>query len=84
MEPFQKLFRQVDGLSVLLAGFGAVLIVIQALWISYGVMMRYVFNKPDMYVTEATALLLGRTCGRSSPITSEWNWPNRRKSPSRK
>ena len=58
MKPFQKLLRQVDGLSGLLAGFGALLIVIQALWISYGVMMRYVFNNPDMYVTEATALLL--------------------------
>lgn len=44
------------GLAVMAAG-GAVVIV-QAAWISYGVVMRYVFRLPDSVVTEATALLL--------------------------
>lgn len=37
---------------------GGLVVLIQALWISYGVMMRYVFHRPDAMVTEATALLL--------------------------
>lgn len=41
-----------------LAGLGAAIVVVQVFWISYGVFMRYVVNNPDMYVTEATALLL--------------------------
>lgn len=41
-----------------LAALGAAIVVVQVFWISYGVFMRYVINKPDMYVTEATALLL--------------------------
>ena len=44
------------GWAVMAAG-GAVIIV-QAVWISYGVVMRYVFRSPDSVVTEATALLL--------------------------
>ncbi len=44
--------------TVWLAGIGALIIVVQMVWISYGVMMRYVFNAPDRMVTEATALLL--------------------------
>lgn len=37
---------------------GGVVIVAQAAWVSYGVVMRYVFRSPDAVVTEATALLL--------------------------
>jgi TRAP-type C4-dicarboxylate transport system permease small subunit len=37
---------------------GAGIVLVQTLWISYGVFMRYVMNDPDRYVTEATALLL--------------------------
>jgi len=37
---------------------GALIVLVQALWISYGVFVRYVLNKPDRFVTEATALLL--------------------------
>ncbi|MGI9298252.1 MAG: TRAP transporter small permease [Gammaproteobacteria bacterium] len=44
------------GLAVMAAG-GAV-VVVQAAWISYGVVRRYVFRSPDAVVTEATALLL--------------------------
>ncbi len=51
------LFR-FERLSVWLAGLGAAVIVLQMLWISYGVFMRYVVSKPDGTVTEATALLL--------------------------
>ena len=38
--------------------FGGAVILVQAGWISYGVVMRYVFRSPDAVVTEATALLL--------------------------
>ena len=37
---------------------GGAVIIVQAVWISYGVIMRYVFRSPDAVVTEATALLL--------------------------
>jgi TRAP-type C4-dicarboxylate transport system permease small subunit len=52
------LLRHVERLAVGLAGLGALIIVVQMLWISYGVFMRYVVGKPDGMVTEATALLL--------------------------
>lgn len=52
------LLRAVERLAVWLAGVGALIIVVQMLWISYGVFMRYVVGKPDGTVTEATALLL--------------------------
>jgi TRAP-type C4-dicarboxylate transport system permease small subunit len=52
------LLRQIERLAVWLAGAGAVIILVQMLWISYGVFMRYVVGKPDGTVTEATALLL--------------------------
>jgi TRAP-type C4-dicarboxylate transport system permease small subunit len=58
MYQIRTLLPWVDRLSEVLAGAGAVIIVIQTLWISYGVMMRYIFNRPDLYVTETTALLL--------------------------
>ena len=37
---------------------GGIVVLAQAGWISYGVVMRYVFRSPDAVVTEATALLL--------------------------
>ena len=43
---------------VFVAGIGAVIVVVQMLWISYGVFVRYALNRPDRMVTEATALLL--------------------------
>jgi len=43
---------------VWMAGFGAAIILIQMVWISYGVFVRYVLGSPDRMVTEATALLL--------------------------
>lgn len=52
------LLRSVERLAVWLAGLGALIIVVQMLWISYGVFMRYVVGRPDGTVTEATALLL--------------------------
>lgn len=52
------LLRRVERLGVWLAGLGAAIIVVQMLWISYGVFMRYVVGRPDGTVTEATALLL--------------------------
>jgi TRAP-type C4-dicarboxylate transport system permease small subunit len=52
------LLRRTEQLAVGLAGIGAAIIVVQMLWISYGVFMRYVIGRPDGMVTEATALLL--------------------------
>lgn len=52
------LLRHTERLAVWLAGAGAAIIVVQMLWISYGVFMRYVVSRPDGTVTEATALLL--------------------------
>ncbi|MCU0767826.1 MAG: TRAP transporter small permease [Burkholderiaceae bacterium] len=52
------LLRGVERLAIWLAGLGALIIVVQMLWISYGVFMRYVVGRPDGTVTEATALLL--------------------------
>jgi TRAP-type C4-dicarboxylate transport system permease small subunit len=52
------LLHRIERLAVWLAGVGAAIIVVQMLWISYGVFMRYVMANPDGTVTEATALLL--------------------------
>jgi TRAP-type C4-dicarboxylate transport system permease small subunit len=52
------LLKHVERLAVWLAGAGALIIVVQMVWISYGVFMRYVMSNPDGTVTEATALLL--------------------------
>lgn len=54
----RNLLDRFDRMSVLMAGLGAAIIIIQMLWISYGVFMRYVLSNPDGTVTEATALLL--------------------------
>lgn len=48
----------VDRVVVWLAGAGATIILVQMLWISYGVFVRYGLGRPDRMVTEATALLL--------------------------
>jgi TRAP-type C4-dicarboxylate transport system permease small subunit len=53
-----KLLRRTEQLALGLAGIGAAIIVVQMLWISYGVFMRYGVGRPDGTVTEATALLL--------------------------
>ena len=50
--------RGLERLAGWLAAAGAIIIVVQTVWISYGVFMRYVVGKPDGTVTEATALLL--------------------------
>ena len=44
--------------AVALAAVGALIIVVQMLWMSYGVFMRYAMGRPDRMVTEATGLLL--------------------------
>lgn len=53
-----KMTNALERVVVALAALGAAIIVIQMLWISYGVFMRYVIGQPDRMVTEATALLL--------------------------
>lgn len=54
----QALARQLERLAIILLYCGGVIVLIQALWISYGVFMRYLLNSPDGMVTEATALML--------------------------
>ena len=53
-----RLIRVVERAVVWLAGAGAIIVLVQMLWISYGVFVRYGLGKPDRMVTEATALLL--------------------------
>jgi TRAP-type C4-dicarboxylate transport system permease small subunit len=53
-----RLIGGVERAVVWLAGAGAVIVLVQMLWISYGVFVRYGLGKPDRMVTEATALLL--------------------------
>lgn len=53
-----RAIRGVERIVVALAAVGALIIVVQMLWISYGVFMRYAMARPDRMVTEATALLL--------------------------
>lgn len=53
-----RLIRRLDRLVVWAAGVGAVIVLVQMLWITYGVFTRYGLGKPDRMVTEATALLL--------------------------
>ncbi|MGJ5620174.1 TRAP transporter small permease [Sulfitobacter sp. MF3-043] len=55
---FDRLIGTVERAVVWLAGLGAVIVLVQMLWISYGVFVRYGLGKPDRMVTEATALLL--------------------------
>ncbi len=53
-----RLIRGVERVVVWMAGAGALIVLIQMLWISYGVFVRYALGQPDRMVTEATALLL--------------------------
>ncbi|MCE8514116.1 TRAP transporter small permease subunit [Ruegeria pomeroyi] len=53
-----RLIRGVERGVVWLAGLGAVIVLVQMVWITYGVFVRYGLGKPDRMVTEATALLL--------------------------
>ena len=53
-----RVIRAVERAVIWMAGAGAVIVLIQMLWISYGVFVRYGLGKPDRMVTEATALLL--------------------------
>ena len=53
-----RVIAGVERLVLWVAGLGAVIILIQMVWISYGVFTRYALNAPDRMVTEATALLL--------------------------
>ena len=53
-----RLIGGVERAVVWLAGAGAVIVLVQMAWISYGVFVRYGLGKPDRLVTEATALLL--------------------------
>jgi TRAP-type C4-dicarboxylate transport system permease small subunit len=53
-----RLIDRVERAVVWLAAAGAVVVLVQMLWISYGVFTRYALNAPDRMVTEATALLL--------------------------
>lgn len=53
-----RLIRGVERIVIWAAAFGAFIVLIQMLWISYGVFTRYGLGKPDRLVTEATALLL--------------------------
>ncbi|SLN66375.1 Tripartite ATP-independent periplasmic transporters, DctQ component [Roseovarius litorisediminis] len=57
-ETIDRLLGIMDRFVVWLAGLGAAIVVVQMLWISYGVFVRYGLGKPDRMVTEATALLL--------------------------
>lgn len=58
MNTLDRLIAGVERLVVWLAGAGAAIILVQMLWISYGVFMRYALSQPDRMATEATALLL--------------------------
>lgn len=58
MTQLDQLIRLVERLVVWLAAAGACIILVQMVWISYGVFTRYALNAPDRMVTEATALLL--------------------------
>ncbi|EAQ24284.1 TRAP transporter small permease [Roseovarius sp. 217] len=53
-----RLIHHVERAVVWLAAAGAVVVLVQMVWISYGVFTRYALNAPDRMVTEATALLL--------------------------
>lgn len=53
-----RLLRLTESLGSVFAGLAAAVVLVQAGWITFGVVMRYVFRSPDRMVTEATALLL--------------------------
>lgn len=53
-----RLIRAVERIVVWAAAVGGMIVLVQMIWISYGVFTRYGLGKPDRLVTEATALLL--------------------------
>jgi len=53
-----RVIAKVETATLWLAGAGTAVILVQMLWISYGVFTRYALNAPDRMVVEATALLL--------------------------
>jgi len=54
----QNLRRKFERVVMWLTTLGAIIVLVQMVWISYGVAMRYLFDSPDGMVTEATALML--------------------------
>ncbi|MEQ8966453.1 MAG: TRAP transporter small permease [Azospirillaceae bacterium] len=58
LDKLDRLIARVETAVVWVAGAGAAIILVQMVWITYGVFTRYVLNAPDRMVTEATALLL--------------------------
>lgn len=58
LKQIDRAIKAVEWVVVGLAAAGSAIIVIQMVWISYGVFMRYIMGQPDRMVTEATALLL--------------------------
>ena len=54
----RRLEQLFASLGVLTAAVGAGIVIVQMLWICYGVVMRYGLRSPDRMATEATALLL--------------------------
>lgn len=57
-DSLDRLLESVERVVIWLAGAGAVIVLVQMVWISYGVFVRYGLGRPDRMVTEATALLL--------------------------
>ena len=57
-DAMDKLIDRVERIAILTAWAGGIIVVIQMVWISYGVFVRYGLGAPDRMVTEATALLL--------------------------
>ena len=56
--PLDRLIGALERAVLWLAIAGAAIVLVQMLWISYGVFVRYGLGRPDRMVTEATALLL--------------------------
>lgn len=50
--------KYIKSLVIALTACGALLLIVQILWIAWGVYSRYILRDPDPYVTEATALFL--------------------------
>lgn len=52
------LIKLLERMAVWAAWAGGIVVLVQMVWISYGVFLRYGLGAPDRMVTEATALLL--------------------------
>jgi TRAP-type C4-dicarboxylate transport system permease small subunit len=53
-----RVIRAIERIVIWAAAAGGIIVLVQMVWISYGVFTRYGLGKPDRLVTEATALLL--------------------------